>query len=189
MITKLPYLTLAALILIAVTARADDYAWGSTTGSTMVEIDATTGQLVSILYSGTAYTSFKLLSTSSNNQLGASLWLAENSNGTLYGMDNHGNLYTISTTMAQDVNHDVGFFATSVGSIGVNNIVGSVFISSNLLDVSAGNTLYQYNLTTNTTTNLGTYTNKANISSLAYNGLLYGVQFSPSPGNLDLLTE
>ena len=45
MITKLPYLTLAAMVLIAFTARADDdYAWGATTGSSMVEIDATTGQ-------------------------------------------------------------------------------------------------------------------------------------------------
>ena len=130
--TKTASLTLAALALIAFAAKADDYAWGSTTGASMVQIDATTGKLQSIAYNGTAYTNFILLNTATNNQLGSSLWLAQNANGTLYGLTNNGVLYTINVSaLATDVNNDVGFFCTQVSSLGVT-VTGSTFISSNL---------------------------------------------------------
>jgi hypothetical protein len=187
MITKIPYLTLAALVLTCFTAKADDYAWGSTTGASMVQIDATTGKLQSLNYNGTAYTNFVLLNSATNNQLGSSLWLAQNSNGTLYGLSNSGTLYTIVTTLAQDVNKDTGFFATQIGSVG-NSVTGSTFVTSNLLDFSSGSNLYQYNLTTKATANLGSFSNNANVSGLAYGASLYGVQYSPSPGAIELVS-
>ena len=85
--------------------------------------------------------------------------LANNSNGTLYGLTTGGVLYSINTTLVQDINHTVGFFVTQVTSIGVNNVQGAVFVSSNLLDISTGSSLYQYNITTPTTPaiNLGNF--------------------------------
>jgi hypothetical protein len=186
--TKTASLTLAALALIAFAAKADDYAWGSTTGASMVQIDATTGKLQSIAYNGTAYTNFILLNTATNNQLGSSLWLAQNANGTLYGLTNNGVLYTINVSaLATDVNNDVGFFCTQVSSLGVT-VTGSTFISSNLLDISTGSALYQYNLTTKATTNLGSFSNNANVSGLSFGGSLFGVQYSPSPGSIQLIS-
>src|SRR5271165_3421436 len=167
---KNAFLTLVGIFLIALNAKADDYAWGATTGSSMVEIDATTGKLVGIVYSGNGntYTNFTLLAVPTgtlngkpnNVALGASLWLAQNSNGTLYGLDNGGTLYTITTTLSTDQNGDVGFVATkvNVNSLGVN-VTGSVWISANLLDISTNQSLYQYNLASNTLTNLGSLNN------------------------------
>src|SRR5271165_5686460 len=202
MITKLPFLTYIAIVLIVFNAKADqegsqhDLAWGATTGGNMVEIDATTGQLVSISYNGTPYTTFQLLAPPTGTQngrpnnvrLGSSLWLAQNSNGTLYGMDNGGTLYTINTTLSSDQNGDVGFIATklNVNSLGIN-VNGAVWISANLLDISTNQNLYQYNLANNTLSNLGSL-NNIGISGLAFNGLLYGVQFSPSPGGINLIS-
>jgi hypothetical protein len=194
MINKLPSLTLAALVLVVFTAKSDDYAWGATTGSSMIEVDATatTATLVGIPYSGTTYYSFKLLAAPTgtlNNKpnnvaLGASLWLAENSNGTLYGLDNNGNLYSITTTLSTDQNGDIGFVATNLNvSLGVN-VTGAVWISSNLLDISSSQNLYQYNLAQHTLSNLGSLNS---ITGLAYNGSLYGVQFSPSPGEINYI--
>jgi hypothetical protein len=195
MINKLPYLTLAALVLVAFTAKSDDYAWGATTGSSMIEVDATatTATLVGIPYSGTTYYSFKLLAAPTgtlNNKpnnvaLGASLWLAENSNGTLYGLDNNGNLYSITTTLSTDQNGDIGFVATNLNvSLGVN-VTGAVWITSNLLDISSSQNLYQYNLAKNSLSNLGSLNS---ITGIAYNGSLYGVQFSPSPGEINYIS-
>lgn len=184
MSTKCRFLTLFAVAAITFNAKADDYAWGSTTGASMVQIDATTGKLQSLTYNGTAYTNFVLLNSATNNQLGSSLWLAQNSNGTLYGLSNSGTLYTIVTTLAQDVKKDTGFFATQVGSVGYS-VTGSTFVSSNLLDFSSGSNLYQYNLTTKVTSNLGSFANNANVSGLAYGLSLYGVKYSPSPGAIE----
>jgi hypothetical protein len=194
MATNLPYMTLAALALIAVTARADDFAWGATTGSSVVKLDATTGQLQSLSYNGTAYTNFPLLSPTSHVNLGSSLWIAESPNGTLYGMDNSGNFYTIATILTLDQNNNPGLVATSIGKIpGVGDVRGAVWINANLLDISwAGTNLSQYNLTTQITTPIGSYSNSTftpNIGGLAYNGLLYGVQFSPSPNWIDLVSN
>jgi hypothetical protein len=195
MITRLPYLTIAATLLIALTAKADDFAWGATTGSSMIEIDATatTATLVGLPYGGTTYYSFKLLAVPTgtlngkpnNVALGSSLWLAQNSNGTLYGMDNGGTLYTISTTLSTDQNGDIGFVATPMNvNLGIN-VTGAAWISSNLLDISSNQNLYQYNLATNApVTSLGSL---SGITGLAYNGALYGVQFSPSPGEINYI--
>jgi hypothetical protein len=191
--TKLPYLTLAALVLIAFTARAgDDYAWGATTGSSIVKLDATTGQLQPLTYNSISYTNFPLINAATLHNL-TPLWIAENPNGTLYGMDNSGNFYSIATVLSLDANNNIGLAATSLGTIsGVGDVRGAVWISATALDISWGGTnLSQYNLTTKTTTSLGSYSNSnftPNIGGLAFNGLLYGVQFSPSPNAVDLIS-
>jgi hypothetical protein len=193
MINKLPYLTLAALALIAFTAKADDFAWGATTGSSIVKLDATTGQLQSLSYNGTPYTNFPLINAATLHNL-TPLWIAQNPSGVLYGMDNSGNLYTIATTLSLDANNNIGLAATSIGAISsVSDVRGAVWISSNLLDISWGGTnLSQYNLTTKAIpVSLGAYSNSTftpNIGGLAYNGSLYGVQFSPSPSWIDLIS-
>jgi hypothetical protein len=183
--TKGFYLTLTATALIAFTVKADDFAWGSTTAGTIALIDATTG-LIAAPPGGSA-TDYNV-SDSAGNNLGGSLSLAQNSSGTLYGLDNNGKLYTITTVLVSDRNKNLTFTATLVNSsVGVNNTKGTVFVSADLLDISTGDNLYQYNLTTQISTKLGSF-NNANIAGLGYNGLLFGVQFSPSPGAIELIS-
>ena len=118
----------------SVQTNADDLYWGSTDGSKLVLLDATTGALDSLTYNGKSYTQFQLINTSTNNQLGSSLFITQDtSNGTLYGVTNGGQIYSINTSsLTSDVNHDVGFDATHVtGTIGVNGIQSIVYDSGN----------------------------------------------------------
>jgi hypothetical protein len=184
MIAKLHYFIFVAIVLVTFNAKAaDDYGWGSTSGSTVVEIDATTGKLVTMTYKDTVYSSFTLFNSATNNNLGDSLLLAENSSQILYGLSPSGGiLYTINTTLAPDANNQPGFFVTQLASLGISP-TGMTFISSNLLDISATGSLYQYNLTTKVLSLLGTYPNSIEIAGLSfYNSILYGAQYSPSPG-------
>jgi hypothetical protein len=183
MTIKISCLTFIVIALITFNAKADDYGWGTTSGSTLVEIDATTGKLVTITYKGTVYSSFVLFNTATNNNLGDSLLVAENSSQIVYGLSpSNGILYTINTTLAPDVNNQPGFFATQIASLGVSP-TGMTFVSANLLDISATGSLYQYNLTTKVLSLLGTYPNSIEIAGLSfYNSVLYGAQYSPSPG-------
>src|SRR6476659_8722446 len=93
--TKLYYLTLVAIALIELKAKADDVAWGSTNGGNLVHVDITTGLLLP--FPVTAITSFSVLNTSGHNLGGSNLTLTS-VGGTLYGVDNTGNIYSINTT-------------------------------------------------------------------------------------------
>ena len=182
----------------SVQTNADDLYWGSTDGSKLVLLDATTGALDSLTYNGNSYTQFQLINTSTNNQLGSSLFITQDtSNRTLYGVTNGGQIYSINTSgLTSDVNHDVGFDATHVtGTIGVNGIQSIVYDSGNTFLVTNGSALYSYNLATNTTTTLESFltngTNNLQIAGLALSTSknLYGAVYSPSPGGIALNTN
>jgi hypothetical protein len=178
--------------------NTDDLYWGSTDGSKLVLLDATTGALNSLTYNGNSYTQFQLINTSTNNQLGSSLFITQDtSNSTLYGVTSGGQIYSINTnSLVSDVNHDVGFDATQVtGSISVNGIKSILYNSGSTFLVTNGSALYSYNLATNTTTTLESFltngTNNLQIAGLALSSSknMYGAVYSPSPGGIALNTN
>jgi hypothetical protein len=188
---KSMYLLLPVIILAALTARAaDDFAWASDNGGGMALIDATAGKVL-IPLGGTTAVFYRFMD-SSLTQTGKSLWVAQNPSGLLYALDNNGTLYTVVTTVRADRNGSLSFPITPIAALNIT-VSGTVWISSTLLDIATSQNLYQYNLTTNTITNIGAFSpvnkNNVNISGLAYlNSLLYGVQYSPSPGCIDLIS-
>jgi hypothetical protein len=181
-------LLVSSCLLSSVSAHADDLFWGSTDGSKLVEYDASNNTLLSRTFSGQSYTQFTLINTT-NNQLGASLWIGfDSANSTLYGIDSSNHLYTIDTShLVSDVNHDVGFAVTTVATPNLNasNVKGIAFTQSGLLDISNGSSLFQYNLTAQSQTTLeSSFTdgqNTLNIGGIAFGqtGTLYGLVYSP----------
>lgn len=99
-------------------------------------------------------------------------------------------IYTIDTSHL--VFGPNGSTATLYKSVGINKVQRAVFLSPNfpnLLDISSGGTLYQYDFATGIITTLGSFPNGANIAGMTYNNnVLYGVQYSGGSGNIDVIT-
>jgi uncharacterized protein (TIGR03382 family) len=173
------WLTLATCLVLTGAARAqDDYAWATTTGSTLALVDMTTG---------TTQQDYRLLISQNGRiqEFGGGQMRIANVNGTLYGIAN-GSLYTINTgATVLDQNKTQGYLMTLVGSANVNNVAGLTWNSdANVFDVSTGQAVYTLSLNGKTSTLLTSFGNK-NVAGIAYSdGTLYGLQYSPSPGQI-----
>ena len=156
-------LTCAAIVLmtlsaLGIKANADDFFYGSTNGSSIALIDASTATVLS---------NHELINAQTDTALGTSLRIA--SNGTsIFGVSQNEALYSLDLShTVMDVNHTLGYDATLQSSgIGVSNVVGLAFTSPTLLDVSTSSSLYQYNTITHSSTFLFNFANNTQIAGL-----------------------
>ncbi len=171
-------IVLTILSALGMNANADDIFYGSTNGSSIAVIDATTATVLSNAI---------LINSQTNNALGESLRIVSNGT-TIFGLGTGGDLYTVDVShTVTDVNNTVGYDVTQISpGIGAQNIIGLAFVSPTQLDLSTGPSLEQYNLSTQTLSLLGNFANNTQIAGLSStpNGLL-GMQYSPSPGGVD----
>jgi hypothetical protein len=176
-------LTCAAIVLMTLSAlglnaNADDMFYGSTNSSSIALIDASNASVLN---------NFEVINTQTNNALGTSLRIASNGT-TIFGLSQSGALYTLDLShTVMDVNHTLGYDATLQSSgIGVSNIVGLAFVSPTLLDVSTSSSLFQYSITTHSSSLLFNFAGSTMIAGIAETpSALLGMQYSPSPGGVD----